>query len=61
MQAQTTSELAWLAEPVAADDPCGPGLEGSLALAALDAQRVFGLLTPPVAEPDWRTIHTHAV
>ena len=61
MQAQTTSELAWLAEPVAADDACGPRLDGSPMLAALDAQRVFGLLTPPVVEPDWRTLHTHAV
>jgi len=61
MQAQTTSELAWLAEPVAADDACGPGLDGSPLLAQLDAQRVFGLLTAPAVEPDWRTIQSHAV
>ena len=61
MQAQTTSELAWLAEPVAADDPCGPCLDGTAALAQLDAQRVFGLLTAPAVEPDWRTIQARAV
>jgi type VI secretion system protein ImpA len=61
MQVQTTSELAWLAEPVAADDPCGAGLDGSPALVQLDAQRVFGLLTAPAVEPDWRTIQTCAV
>jgi type VI secretion system protein ImpA len=61
MQVQTTSELAWLAEPVAADDPCGPGLDGSAALVQLDAQRVFGLLTAPVVEPDWRTIQACAI
>jgi type VI secretion system protein ImpA len=61
MQAQTTSELAWLAEPVAADDPCGAGLEGSPLLAQLDAQRVFGLLTAPAVEQDWRTIQSNAI
>jgi type VI secretion system protein ImpA len=61
MQAQTTSELAWLAEPVAADDPCGAGLDGSPLLVQLDAQRVFGLLTAPAAEPDWRTIQSRAI
>jgi len=61
MQAQTTSELAWLAEPVTAEDPCGPGLDGSPVLAELDAQRVFGLLTAPTVEPDWRTIQARSV
>jgi type VI secretion system protein ImpA len=61
MQAQTTSELAWLAEPIAADDACGAGLDGSPLLVQLDAQRVFGLLTAPGAEPDWRTIQSRAV
>lgn len=61
MQAQTTSELAWLAEPVAADDPCGARLDGSPQLVELDAQRVFGLLTAPSVEPDWRTIQSRSI
>jgi len=61
MPPDTTSELAWLAEPVAADNPCGESLDGTPALTELDAQRVFGLLTLPPVEPDWRTSQTRAV
>ena len=61
MQTDTDSDFAWLAEPVTADNPCGASLDGTPALAELDAQRVFGLLTPPGIEPEWRTLQTRAV
>lgn len=60
MQPDTNAEFAWLAEPVAADAPCGASLDGTPALGELDAQRIFGLLTPPSNEPDWRTLQTRA-
>ena len=61
MQPDTTSSFAWLAEPVAADSPCGASLDGTPALTELDAQRMFGLLTAPGIEPEWRTLQTLAV
>jgi type VI secretion system protein ImpA len=50
------SELARLAEPIAPDAPCGESLEDTPTLAAFDAYRIFGLLTIPQHEPDWREI-----
>src|SRR5262245_45340990 len=61
MQTNTTSEFAWLADPVASDDACGVSLDGSSALADLDAHRVFGLLTTQGVEPDWRAVRTQAL
>ncbi|HEY8508508.1 MAG TPA: type VI secretion system protein TssA [Steroidobacteraceae bacterium] len=50
------SELAQLAEPLSADSPCGENLEDTPTLAAFDAYRLFGLLTPLENEPDWREL-----
>ena len=55
------SELARLLEPIAPDAPCGESLEDSPALAALDAYRIFGLLTAPQNEPDWRVLSSVAL
>lgn len=55
------SELARLAEPVASDAPCGKSLEDTPTLAAFDAQRIFGLLTAPQSEPDWRALRAAAL
>jgi len=61
MRPDTTSDFAWLAQPIAADNPCGASLDGTPALVELDAQRVFGLLTPPSTEPDWHNLQTRSV
>jgi type VI secretion system protein ImpA len=50
------SELARLAEPISPDKPCGESLEDTPTLAAFDAYRVFGQLTAPTNEPDWREL-----
>jgi type VI secretion system protein ImpA len=52
------SELARLSEPIAPEAPCGESLEDTPTLAAFDAYRVFGLLTAPQHEPDWRELRT---
>jgi type VI secretion system protein ImpA len=48
------ADLAWLTEPIGPDDACGKSLDDTQALAALDSQRIFGRLTAPESEPDWR-------
>jgi type VI secretion system protein ImpA len=55
------SELAQLAEPLSADSPCGENLEDTPTLAAFDAYHLFGLLTPPANEPDWREIQAKSL
>jgi len=60
MQPDTTLDFAWLAQPVAADEPCGVSLDGTPALTELEAQRVFGLLTAPGSETDWRALQARA-
>jgi type VI secretion system protein ImpA len=45
-----------LAEPVAAQRPCGAGLDETQTLVAIEAFRVFGRLTPAASEPDWREL-----
>jgi type VI secretion system protein ImpA len=55
------SELARLAEPIAPDSNCGVSLEDTPALAAFDTYRIFGLLTAPAVEPDWRELRGRAL
>jgi type VI secretion system protein ImpA len=50
------SELAWLTEPIGPQSACGRSLDETQALAALDAHRVFGRLTPAETEPDWSAL-----
>jgi type VI secretion system protein ImpA len=55
------SELARLAEPIAPEAPCGESLEDTPTLAAFDGYRLFGLLTAPPNEPDWREVRSSAL
>jgi type VI secretion system protein ImpA len=52
------SELARLAEPIAPGAPCGESLEDTPTLAAFDAYRLFGQLTAPQSDPDWRELRS---
>jgi type VI secretion system protein ImpA len=52
------SELAQLAEPIGPEASCGESLEDTPTLAAFDAYRLFGLLTAPQNEPDWRELRS---
>lgn len=51
-----TSELDWLADPVAADDPCGPRLDGTAQFEQFGALRLFGRCSLLHDEPDWRSL-----
>jgi type VI secretion system protein ImpA len=61
VRATLESQLERLAGPVTAERPGGRNLDDSPELAAFDALRVFGLLTPPTEEPDWRGLHERAL
>ncbi len=61
MHTEFAAELQRLAQPLATPGPCGVDLDGSAELAALESQRVFGHLTAPEPEPDWRNIRTHSL
>ncbi len=52
------AELTRLAEPIEVEPPCGQSLDATQTLAALDALQVFGRLTPPESEPDWRGLRS---
>jgi type VI secretion system protein ImpA len=61
MQTQFDAELAALSQPVEGSSPCGDNPDGTPELAALESARVFGLLTPPDAQTDWRQIRSRSV
>jgi type VI secretion system protein ImpA len=52
------STIVGLSEPLTAQSPCGVSLEETQTLAALEAYRVFGRLTPAETEPEWRRLRT---
>ncbi len=58
-------EASILAAPISADSPCGVDLDESepLLLAAFDAYRIFGLMSPwpKDAQPDWREIRDRSL
>lgn len=58
-------EASILTTPISADSPCGVDLDESepLLLAAFDAYRIFGLLSPwpKDAQPDWREIRDRSL
>jgi type VI secretion system protein ImpA len=60
MDTEFAAELARLTEPLEPSTPCGVDLDGSPELVALESQRVFGLLTTPETEPDWRELRSQA-
>jgi type VI secretion system protein ImpA len=49
-------QLGQLAEPIAAENPCGENLEETAQFGEIDAYRIFGQLTAPATEPDWRAL-----
>jgi type VI secretion system protein ImpA len=51
---------SWLVTPISADEPCGESLEDTQLLASFDAYPVFGQITPPTADIDWRDIRAKA-
>jgi type VI secretion system protein ImpA len=53
--------VARLAEPVSADDPCGEDIEDTTLLASFDGYRLFGQMTAPSADTDWREIRDRAL
>lgn len=55
-QSQLAAELTRLAEPLGAESPCGKSLDDTLALAALEAYRVFGRMKAVGDEFDWRAV-----
>jgi len=48
--------FARLAEAISADNPCGEDLEDTPLLASFDAYRLFGQMTAPPGETDWREV-----
>lgn len=50
-----------LAEPISAENPCGEDLEDTPLLASFDGYRLFGQMTAPSAETDWREIRDRAL
>jgi type VI secretion system protein ImpA len=50
-----------LKAPISDEQPCGEDLEDSQLLAAFDAYRVFGQLTPLGEDTDWRGIRDKAL
>lgn len=55
------AELTRLAEPIEPGDPCGVSLDGTQALAAIDARRIFGQIQLPASEPDWRALRSECL
>jgi type VI secretion system protein ImpA len=52
--------VARLMEPVSAESPCGDDIEDTPLLASFDAYRLFGQMTAPSGETDWREIRDRA-
>jgi type VI secretion system protein ImpA len=52
--------VAGLAQPVSSDNPAGADLEDTQLLASFDGYRVFGQMTAPGDETDWRDIRDKA-
>lgn len=55
------AELTRLAEPIEPSDPCGASLDATQTLAAIDAWRIFGQLSHPASEPDWRKLQAECL
>lgn len=55
------AELTRLAESIGPGDPCRASLDGTQALAAIDARRIFGQIQPPASEPDWRALRSECL
>jgi type VI secretion system protein ImpA len=53
--------VARLVEPIDGEHPCGVDLEDTPLLASFDAYRVFGQMTAPPGDSDWREIRDKAL
>ena len=60
-QSQVAAELTKLNEPLSVTDPCGPSLDDSQTLAALEAYRVFGRLKTAADEPNWPALRNECL
>jgi type VI secretion system protein ImpA len=54
------SASSWLLEPISEEFPCGENLEDTQLLASFDAYRVFGQMTPPSGDVEWREMRNAA-
>jgi type VI secretion system protein ImpA len=62
MQTEIDAELASLSQPIEGEaGPCGDNPDGNPELAALESLRLFGLLTAPDAQTDWRQIRSRSL
>ncbi len=61
MATEFDAELASLSQSVEGANPCGDNLDGTSEFATLESLRVFGLLTPPDAQTDWRQVRSRSL
>src|SRR4249920_797558 len=54
------SASSWLLEPISESAPCGESLEDTPQLASFDGYHVFGQITPPSGDIDWRDMRLKA-
>lgn len=55
------STLEKLCDPLSEEAPCGTDLEDTALLSSFDAYRVFGQMTPPSDETDWREVNERSL
>ena len=60
MPTDIDAELTSLSQPLEGSGPCGDNPDGTPELATLESSRVFGLLTPPDSQTDWRQTRSRA-
>jgi type VI secretion system protein ImpA len=53
--------VARLMESISADNPCGADIEDTPLLASFDAYRLFGQMTAPSSDTDWREIRDRSI
>jgi type VI secretion system protein ImpA len=55
------SSIEQLVAPISAENPCGADLEDTQLLASFDGYRLFGQMSQPVDDTDWREIRDKAL
>ncbi len=61
MATEFDAELASLSQSIEGPGSCGDNPDGTPELATLESLRVFGLLTPPDAQTDWRQMRSRSL
>lgn len=61
MATEFDAELESLSRPIEGLSPCGDNPDDTPELAALESQRVFGLLTPAESQTDWPQIRARSI